>query len=92
MLLKKDWSPEKLRDREVLRKLALEFFARVHYRVVYVGEVCLWIRRYGLRETEDLLEEMVEGGLIRRARKAELEYFGCIHGYAHFDLKIPAPK
>jgi hypothetical protein len=86
-------SSEVVRDREIARRLALEYFDRFFYRIVYIGEVSLWISRgYNLRETEALLEELVLEGRIRLASSTELLHFGCRRGYVRADVKLLPSK
>ena len=68
---------------EKVRASVLTLFARSNSHPVFIGQACLWIAkdRYGLRETEQLLEAMVLEGVLRRATADELRSFGCVHGY-----------
>lgn len=69
-------------DRSEIRKLALECFQRHWDRPVLIGEVCLWIgRTFGLRDTEEILDEMVLQGILRLATREELRRHGVRHGY-----------
>jgi hypothetical protein len=64
------------------KRLALQYFARHHDRTVLIGQISLWIRgSYGLNESEALLEEMVQEGLLQHASVEDLSKHGYQHGY-----------
>jgi len=68
---------------EEARRRALEYLARHLERPVLIGQVSLWISSlsYGLNETEALLEDLVEEGVLRLATPQELKGAGVRHAY-----------
>lgn len=68
---------------EEARKRALGYLARHFERPILIGQVTLWIASgsYGLNETEDLLQDLVEEGVLRLATPQELKEAGVRHAY-----------
>jgi len=64
------------------RKLALQHILRNPDRLILVGPISIEIRHgFGLDQTEQLLESLVDEGLLRPANAEELAKAGKRHGY-----------
>jgi hypothetical protein len=64
--------PPKGPDQTRARELAIEFFKRWPDKPILVGPVALWIAHgYSLKETEQLLDELVLEGVLRYASNEE---------------------
>ena len=64
------------------RKDLLQYLRREPDKLIMVGHVSNWLRGgFSLRRTEQLLEGLVDEGIIRPASEAELKIEDKLHGY-----------
>lgn len=66
----------------IARQDVLQYLKREPSRIVMVGHVSSWLRGgLSLRRTEDLLDGLVQEGILRPASPEELKGLSLRHGY-----------